>query len=305
MTLLLRAACPAASVPAYVIDAPYLYRRGGSPYQDSQGAEWPDNLQRFALLGWVAAHLAQGELDPDWHADSRARPRLACGAGLRLPARPPARREAASVFTVHNLAFQGLFPHARLGAAGPAVALHVAVGTRIPRPAVVHEGRAEVRRPHHHRQPDLRPRDRHARVRLRAGRRDPRPRRRRLRASSTASTTRSGTRPPTAPLPQRYDAGAAPAARPLCKAALQSELGLASHDRARRCSAWSAALTSQKGLDLVLAALPELHAHGRAVGGAGHRRAGAGSGLPHRCAMPHPGRVAVLHRLRRGRARTG
>ena len=45
---------PYSKVPVYVIDAPYLYRRGGSPYQDSQGEEWPDNLQRFALLGWVA-----------------------------------------------------------------------------------------------------------------------------------------------------------------------------------------------------------------------------------------------------------
>jgi starch synthase len=54
---------PFSHLPAYVIDAPYLYRRGGGPYQDSAGEEWPDNLQRFALLGWVAAHLAAGELD--------------------------------------------------------------------------------------------------------------------------------------------------------------------------------------------------------------------------------------------------
>ncbi|HET9643228.1 MAG TPA: glycogen/starch synthase, partial [Burkholderiaceae bacterium] len=31
---------PGSHVPAYVIDAPYLYRRGGSPYQDSRGGEW-------------------------------------------------------------------------------------------------------------------------------------------------------------------------------------------------------------------------------------------------------------------------
>ena len=33
------------------------------PYQAADGSEWPDNLQRFALLGWMAAHLAGGELD--------------------------------------------------------------------------------------------------------------------------------------------------------------------------------------------------------------------------------------------------
>ena len=99
---------PGSGVPAYVIDAPYLYRRGGGPYQDAAGTGWPDNLQRFALLGWVAAHLAAGELDEawtpdvlhghDWHAG------LACTYAKVHPA-----TTAALLFTVHNLAFQGLF----------------------------------------------------------------------------------------------------------------------------------------------------------------------------------------------------
>ena len=98
---------PFSHVPAYVLDAPYLYRRDGGPYQDKAGAEWPDNLQRFALLGWTAAHLAAGELDPawvpdvmhahDWHAAT------ACASWR------PTRRRSRSVFTVHNLAYQGLF----------------------------------------------------------------------------------------------------------------------------------------------------------------------------------------------------
>jgi starch synthase len=56
-------------VAAYVIDAPYLYKRAGNPYLAADGSEWPDNLQRFALLGWVAAHLAAGELDTRWAPD--------------------------------------------------------------------------------------------------------------------------------------------------------------------------------------------------------------------------------------------
>jgi starch synthase len=101
---------PGSQLPVYVIDAPYLYRRQGGPYQSPGGDEWPDNLQRFALLGWVAAHLAAGDADPawvpevvhahDWHAA------MACAYMVdHLPT------AAASVFTVHNLAFQGLFPH--------------------------------------------------------------------------------------------------------------------------------------------------------------------------------------------------
>lgn len=101
---------PYSHVPAYVIDAPYLYRREGSPYQSRDGAEWADNLQRFALLGWIGAHLAAGELDSqwvpqvlhahDWHAA------MSCAY---VAAHPPTA--ARTVYTVHNLAYQGLFPH--------------------------------------------------------------------------------------------------------------------------------------------------------------------------------------------------
>ena len=107
---LLRAQMPYTQLPAYVIDAPFLYRRGGGPYQDRHGSEWADNLQRFGLLGWVAAQLAQGELDPDWRAEVvHAHDWHAAMSCAYLRAHPA--DEAASVFTVHNLAFQGLFPH--------------------------------------------------------------------------------------------------------------------------------------------------------------------------------------------------
>ena len=102
---------PFSHLLTYVIDAPYLYRRGGSPYQDSAGREWPDNLQRFALLGWVASHLAAGELDAAWTpAVMHAHDWHAASACAYMAAHPSTA--AASVFTVHNLAFQGLFAQA-------------------------------------------------------------------------------------------------------------------------------------------------------------------------------------------------
>ena len=106
---LLLARLPGSQLPVYVLEAPYLYRRAGSPYQDSAGEEWPDNLQRFALLGWVAAHLAAADADPQWVPDVvHAHDWHAAMTCAYMAEHPPT--QAASIFTVHNLAFQGLFP---------------------------------------------------------------------------------------------------------------------------------------------------------------------------------------------------
>lgn len=94
-------------VSLYLIDAPDLYERPGSPYHDAHQNAYGDNAIRFALLGYVACELAKG-LDSywrpeivnahDWHAG------LAC-AYLAHHGRP-----AKSVFTIHNLAYSGCFP---------------------------------------------------------------------------------------------------------------------------------------------------------------------------------------------------
>lgn len=100
----------APDITAYVIDAPQLYDRPGNPYEDAQRQPYGDNHRRFALLGWAAAQLAQG-LDPqwqpevvhahDWHA-------ALAPAYLAFAQRPPGPR-VGTVFTVHNLAYQGVF----------------------------------------------------------------------------------------------------------------------------------------------------------------------------------------------------
>lgn len=104
---------------AYVIDAPGLFGRPGNPYEDTQRRPYADNARRFAALGWAAAHLAHG-LDPhwspdivhghDWHAGlASACLKLWPGAGAkRVP----------SVYTVHNLAYQGVFGVQHLGEIG-------------------------------------------------------------------------------------------------------------------------------------------------------------------------------------------
>jgi starch synthase len=93
-------------VALYAIDAPALYDRPGNPYQDARSAAYPDNYLRFALLGWVAARLATG-LDPLWRAE------VVHGhdwhAGLAPAYLAAMGRPVKSVFTIHNLAYQGVF----------------------------------------------------------------------------------------------------------------------------------------------------------------------------------------------------
>lgn len=108
---------PASGLPVYMIRADAFYARGGNPYADAQQVPYGDNAQRFALLGSTAARLAL-HLDPawtpqivhahDWHAGLAP-------AYLRAAARErghaaPHDGLARTVFTVHNLAYQGIFP---------------------------------------------------------------------------------------------------------------------------------------------------------------------------------------------------
>ncbi len=99
---------PQSKVKVYLICAPYLYARDGGPYQAADGSEWSDNLQRFGLLGWVGAHLGAGGLDPDWTPQVLHAHDWHAAMACAYVAAHPARR-VATVYTVHNLAYQGLF----------------------------------------------------------------------------------------------------------------------------------------------------------------------------------------------------
>lgn len=245
---------PYSHLPVYVVDAPYLYRRRGSPYQDSRGVEWPDNVQRFGLLGWVAAHLAAGELDPawtpevmhahDWHAA------MACAYVAANPA-----IEASTVFTVHNLAYQGLFPAGDFHLLGlPARMMH-ATGLEFHHQLSFMKGglkfadrvttvsptyAREIGTPEHGA-------GLHGVIQGRA---------------ATVSGILNGVdgevwNPATDPaLSHRYSADDL-AGKALCKRALQRRMGLADDDEPLLVAVVSR-LSGQKGLDLLLEALPSL-----------------------------------------------
>ena len=105
---------PDSGVVAYVIDAPFLYQRPGSTYVGPDGRDWSDNPRRFGLLSWVAAHLAAGELDEDWRPDVvHAHDWHAALTPLYIAQNPGL--DTPTVLTIHNLAFQGIFPFDTLG----------------------------------------------------------------------------------------------------------------------------------------------------------------------------------------------
>jgi starch synthase len=109
-----RGRLPGLDVPVYLIDSPYLYDRPGSPYLSLERTDWPDNPRRFGLLGWAAAHLGCGDIDRGWQADVVHAHDWHAGLACAHLALHPGPRPA-SVFTVHNLAFVGEFDPVWLG----------------------------------------------------------------------------------------------------------------------------------------------------------------------------------------------
>lgn len=108
---------PGSAVKAWLIDCPTLYRRPGGLYQDEDGNDWQDNAQRFALLARVGARLALARGPLAWrpeivHLNDWQTGPLATILAQERDRRPPC------IFTVHNLAFQGLFGPEALDALG-------------------------------------------------------------------------------------------------------------------------------------------------------------------------------------------
>jgi len=105
---LIEARMPESGVPVYVVDYPWHYLRPGGPYQDVTGKDYPDSAWRFALLSRIAAHLAGPNSPLPWHPDI-----LHCHdwqTGLAPAYLRFGGGGAACLMTLHNLAYQGIFP---------------------------------------------------------------------------------------------------------------------------------------------------------------------------------------------------
>jgi starch synthase len=97
-----------SGVPLIIADAPTLFARTGGPYQDATGDDWNDNALRFGVLSKVAAILGTEASPLEWRPDV-----VHCNdwptALAPLYLRFARGRHAASLLTIHNLAFQGIF----------------------------------------------------------------------------------------------------------------------------------------------------------------------------------------------------
>lgn len=90
----------------YVVICPLLYEREGTPYCDTAGQDWADNPERFARFALAAADIAKGRLEMQWYPDlvhandwpTALTPAYMAWRGQTTPC----------VFTIHNLAHQGL-----------------------------------------------------------------------------------------------------------------------------------------------------------------------------------------------------
>ena len=97
-------------VKVLVIKAASLYERDGSPYTDARGVDWPDNPIRFGVLSKVAAILSSDQSPiSNWQPDI-----VHCNdwqTGL-TPAymKLTDSSTANSILSLHNMAFQGIFP---------------------------------------------------------------------------------------------------------------------------------------------------------------------------------------------------
>lgn len=99
-----------SGLPLYLVQCAALYEREGDPYRDAQGREFSDNAERFACFSEMVARLATG-LDPEFT------PQLAhlhdWQAGLAAAWLHEQLQRPRLLYTIHNLAYQGLFPRAQ------------------------------------------------------------------------------------------------------------------------------------------------------------------------------------------------
>ena len=98
---------PQSSIKVLFVDYPAAFARMGNPYTMDNGKSWPDNAERFALFCRAIVEVAQNRIDLQWQPDI-----VHCNdwqTGLVPALLSLETIRPATVFTIHNLAYQGIF----------------------------------------------------------------------------------------------------------------------------------------------------------------------------------------------------
>jgi starch synthase len=104
---ILKSQLPEGPNPIWLVDSPAHFDRPGNPYLGENGQDWPDNAVRFATFCRAIAMFASHP-ELNWRPDI-----IHCNdwqTGLVPPLLAPTKNRPATLFTIHNLAYQGVFP---------------------------------------------------------------------------------------------------------------------------------------------------------------------------------------------------
>lgn len=98
---------PDSQVLVWLVDYAEYFNRSGNPYVDEFGNSWADNADRFALFCRIAVEVAMDRAYLNWWPDVVHCNDWQSGLVPAMLSLEPHR--PSSIFTIHNLAYQGLF----------------------------------------------------------------------------------------------------------------------------------------------------------------------------------------------------
>lgn len=106
---LLQTRLPGSRVTVILVDIPQFSERDGNPYCGPDGSDWSDNHWRFFVFARAAEAIALNKANLNWQPDI-----VHCNdwqTGLIPALLVQHEHKPASVYTIHNLAYRGLFSY--------------------------------------------------------------------------------------------------------------------------------------------------------------------------------------------------
>ncbi len=105
---ILETTLPDSKVIVWLVDYRPFFDHPGNPYVDEHGLPWPNIAERFALYCRIVTEVAMNRAYLDWQPEI-----VHCNdwqTGLAPALLSLEEHRPSTVFTIHNLAYQGLFP---------------------------------------------------------------------------------------------------------------------------------------------------------------------------------------------------